>query len=120
MATITKRGDGQWQAKVLKKGYSVQSKTFKTKVRAKQWARNVESEMGRCVFLSISIAENTLLSELIDRYLTEVAPSKEAKEYGGYEDLIHLALERPLSSKAIEVIERQPHHITGFLFTCSE
>ncbi len=254
MATITKRGDGQWQAKVRKKGYAVQSKTFKTKVRAEQWARNVESEMDRGVFLSTSIAENTLFSELIDRYLTEVAPNKkseadikvrskllkgklgdrvltaitpltvkefrdmrletvkgdtvrkemsllsrilklaqqewdiylprgnpvdsvamppkgkgkgrdrrlqpgeqerllkEAKEYGGYiEDIIHLALETgarrgelvnlqwaninilkrtavlsdtkngddreiPLSSKAVEVIEQQPHHITGFLF----
>ncbi|MCF6324862.1 MAG: site-specific integrase [Gammaproteobacteria bacterium] len=204
------------------------------------------------MFLSTSIAENTLLSELVDRYLTEVAPSKkseadikvrgkllkgklgdhvlaaitpltvkefrdmrletvkgdtvrkeisllsrilklaqqewdiylprgnpvdsvglppkgkgrdrrlqlgeeerllkEAKEYGGYiEDIIHLALETgarrgelvnlqwanikmlkrtailsgtkngddreiPLFSKAVAVIERQPHPITGFLF----
>ncbi len=76
MATITKRGDGQWQAKVCKKGYAVQSKTFKTKVRAEQWARNVESEMDRGVFLSTSVAESTLL---VDRYLTEVAPSKKSE-----------------------------------------
>ena len=79
MATITKRGDGQWQAKVCKKGYAVQSKTFKTKVRAEQWARNVESEMDRGVFLSTSIAETTTLSELIDRYLKEVAPAKKSE-----------------------------------------
>ena len=79
MATITKRGDGQWQTKVRKKGYAVQSKTFKTKVRAEQWARNVESEMDRGVFLSTSIAETTTLTELIDRYLEEVAPTKKSE-----------------------------------------
>jgi len=79
MATFIKRGDAQWQAKVRKKGYPVQTKTFKTKARAEQWARTVESEMDRGVFMSTSIAENTLLSELIDRYLEEVAPTKKSE-----------------------------------------
>jgi len=49
MATLIKRGDAQWQAKVRKKGYPVQSKTFKAKARAAQWARTVESEwIGAC------------------------------------------------------------------------
>lgn len=79
MATLTKRGDSQWQAKVRKKGYPVQSKTFKTKAMAEQWARNVESEMDRGVFLSTSIAETTTLTELIERYLEEVAPTKKSE-----------------------------------------
>lgn len=79
MATITKRGEGQWQAKVRKKGYPVQSKTFSTKAMASTWARNVESEMDRGIFLSTSIAETTTLSELIDRYLKEVAPTKKSE-----------------------------------------
>jgi len=193
MATISKRGEGQWQAKVRKRGYPVQSKTFSTKAMAATWARNVESEMDRGVFLSTSIAETTTLTELIDRYLEEVAPTKKseadirvrgkllknklgdrvlaaitpltvkefreekklldaAKEYGGFiEDIIILALETgarrgelanlqwaninfnkctvilrdtkntddreiPLSSRALEVIKRQPRHITGYVF----
>lgn len=79
MATITKRGEGQWQAKVRKKGYQDQTKTFSTKVKAEQWARMVESEMDRGVFMSTSVAENTVLSELIDRYVKEVAPSKKSE-----------------------------------------
>jgi len=79
MATITKRNEGQWQAKIRKKGYAVQTKTFKTKAMASTWARNVESEMDRGVFMSTSIAENTYLSELVGRYLTEVAPSKKSE-----------------------------------------
>ncbi len=79
MATLTKRGEGQWQANVRKKGCPVQSKTFSTKVMAATWARNVESEMERGIFLSTSIAETTTLSELIDRYLKEVAPTKKSE-----------------------------------------
>ena len=79
MATISKRGEGQWQAKVRKRGYPVQSKTFSTKAMAATWARNVESEMDRGVFLSTSIAETTTLTELIDRYLEEVAPAKKSE-----------------------------------------
>jgi hypothetical protein len=74
MATITKRGEGQWQAKVRKRGYPVQSKTFSTKAMASTWVHNVESDMDRGIFLSTSIAETTTLSELIDRYLKEVVP----------------------------------------------
>lgn len=79
MATIIKRGEAQWQAKVRKKGYSVQTKTFATKAKAEQWARLVESEMDRGVFMSTAIAENTYLSELLDRYVDEVAPSKKSE-----------------------------------------
>ena len=78
MASITKRGEGQWQAKVRKRGYPVQSKTFSTKTMAVTWARSVESEMDRGVFLSTSIAETTTLNELVDRYLNEVAPTKKS------------------------------------------
>jgi len=79
MATLTKRGEGQWQAKVRKQGYAVQTKTFSTKARAEQWARMVESEMDRGIFISTSVAENTTLSELVDRYLKEVAPGKKSE-----------------------------------------
>lgn len=75
MASITKRGDGQWQVKVRKKGYQTTSKTLATKAKAEQWARLVESEMDRGIFLSTTEAETTLLSELLKKYLKEVAPA---------------------------------------------
>lgn len=79
MATITKRGEGQWQAKIRKRGYKTQSKTFQTKARAEKWARMVESEMDRGVFLSTTEAETTLLSELFSQYAEEVAPTKKSE-----------------------------------------
>ena len=36
MATVTKRGSWQWQAKVRKKGIST-TKTFETKAEAEDW-----------------------------------------------------------------------------------
>lgn len=79
MASINKRGEGQWQAKVRKKGYKTISKTLPTKAKAEQWARLVESEMDRGIFISTTEAETTLLSELLDQYKTEIAPTKKSK-----------------------------------------
>ncbi len=78
MASINKRGEGQWQAKIRKKGYKTISKTFSTKAKAEQWARLVESEMDRGIFMSTTEAENTLLSELLTQYANEVAPTKKS------------------------------------------
>lgn len=47
MATISKRGKHQWQAKIRRKGYPVQSNTFERKIDADQWARDNENKMNR-------------------------------------------------------------------------
>ncbi|EAT15532.1 hypothetical protein [Desulfuromonas acetoxidans] len=76
MASIGKRGPYQWQVKIRRKGYPLQSKTFETEVEAKKWARLIESEMDRGVFHSQVEAENTTLDEALERYLQEITPSK--------------------------------------------
>jgi len=78
MATYTKRGDGQWQAKIRKKGYPVQTKTFRNKANAQRWATQVEVQMDNKVFISSSRAENTTFQQLADRYCSEVLPSKKS------------------------------------------
>ena len=62
MATYTKRGDGQWQVKIRKKGYPTQSKTFHNKARAQKWATQVESQMDTKIFVSTSLAARVLTS----------------------------------------------------------
>ena len=52
MATFRKRGPYQWQAQVRKKGHCSQTKTFETRAAAEQWAREVEYEMDRGIFVS--------------------------------------------------------------------
>ena len=74
MATFKKRGRS-WQAQICKEGYR-QAKSFKTKVEAEAWARQIEGEMDRGAFVSRKEAENTTLSEALDRYEKEVLPEK--------------------------------------------
>lgn len=80
MATFNKRGPNQWQVKIRKKGYPATSNTFSTKAEAQKWARHVESEMDRGIFLSTSEAENTTLQEILERYNREVVPTKKSSD----------------------------------------
>ena len=43
MATITKRGDYQFQAIIRRKGFPSQTKTFESRADAERWAREVEA-----------------------------------------------------------------------------
>jgi hypothetical protein len=76
MASFRKRGPYQWQAQVRKKGQPLQSKTFETRAAAETWARAIEVEMDKGVFVSRAEAEATTLKELLQRYLEEITPSK--------------------------------------------
>ncbi|WP_243545311.1 tyrosine-type recombinase/integrase [Pseudodesulfovibrio tunisiensis] len=75
MATIQKRGKHQWQVKIRRKGYPQQSKTFERKTDAEQWARDIENEMDRGVFVSRKEAESTTLYEALDRFIQEYIPN---------------------------------------------
>jgi integrase len=74
MATITNRGPLQWKARIRRRGYPDPSKTFDTKADAEAWARQMESEMDRGVFVSRTEAERYTLSECLDRYIEEYTP----------------------------------------------
>lgn len=74
MATIRKRGTAQWEARIRKRGWPITCKTFDTKIQAEQWARQIESEMDRGVFISRVEAEGTTLHEAIERYIREYIP----------------------------------------------
>lgn len=74
MAAFEQRESGYWQAKIRRRGWPAKSKTFRTKSEAETWARQVESEMDRGVFVSASDAERTTLGDLIDRFVKEFAP----------------------------------------------
>ena len=81
MATIRKRGPYQWQAQIRKAGYPQQSKTFESRAEAEAWARALESEMDRGVFVSRAQAEQTTLGEALERYLREVTPTKKGAQH---------------------------------------
>jgi integrase len=80
MATITKRWSGRWKAIVRRKGWPTTVKTFRVKRDAEDWARNVEDEMSRGVFVSRRAAESTTLKEALDLYLREITPTKKGAD----------------------------------------
>ena len=75
MASIKKRGIGQWQARVRRKGWEPQVCTFNTKGDAEAWAREIENEMDRGVFVSRKEAESTTLREALERFRKEKIPT---------------------------------------------
>lgn len=75
MASIRKR-DGRWRVQVRKRGFKPQFGSFEQKADAVAWARQLESEMDRGVFVSRHQADRTTLGELFDRYEREITPGK--------------------------------------------
>jgi integrase len=76
MASIIRRGERQWQARVRRKAVHTGA-TFETKARAMAWARQVEAEIDAGRFQPGRLeAERTTLQGALDRYLAEVVPQK--------------------------------------------
>jgi integrase len=80
MATITKRENGKWQAKCRRKGYSVQSKTFRMKSEASMWARDVENAMDQSVFRSTCAAESLTIANGLEKYWAEALSNKKSAD----------------------------------------
>ncbi|MGO4156002.1 tyrosine-type recombinase/integrase [Cupriavidus sp. YAF13] len=74
MAAIQRRKD-RWQARIRRRGFPVEVKTFDTRQDAEQWARSVETDMDRGSFVSRSEAEANTLEDIIERYIADVLPT---------------------------------------------
>jgi integrase len=77
MASITKRGEYQWQVQIRRKGQTL-SKTFYYKQDAEIWARKTESEIDRGIFINTMAAERKTLGEVIEDYKKDVLPTLKA------------------------------------------
>src|SRR3990167_5143680 len=76
MATIVRTEACTWKALVRKTGWPTNTKTFRTKRDAEDWARRTEDEMVRGVYIQRSGSERMTLEKALERYLAEVTPSK--------------------------------------------
>lgn len=80
MASITKRTlEGNfivWRARIRRKGFPPEDKTFPRRCDAESWAANRENEMRRGVYLSRYDAERTTFSEALTQYEKEITPTK--------------------------------------------
>ena len=79
MATITRRGDLQWQVKVRAKGHPTQSRTFTLRTDAERWGKETEIAIERGMFFDRTVGERTTLTSLIERYREDVLPTKSGK-----------------------------------------
>src|SRR6266849_6543985 len=95
MASIRRMPQGRWQAIVSRKGYRPQFRTFQSQPDAKHWARLIESEIDRAVFVDREPSERVTLGELIDRYIGEALPGKKRLQAFAVE-----WRERPIVKKA--------------------
>lgn len=101
MASITRRKSG-FQAQVRHKGYPTTSKIFASKKEALVWARYIESEMDRGIFVSRKEADSTTLAEALGRYRIEITPKKKGADREHYK--INSWLSRPLSKRFLSNI----------------
>ncbi len=110
MASIIKTPSGTWKAIIRKSGYPTTIKTFRTKRDADDWARSVEDEMVRGMYIRRSNAERLTVSAAIDRYMREVAPTKKAstqdREKGRYETLRAFFGDYSLAAVTPELVAR--------------
>ena len=105
MATIQKRENESfisYEVRVRKKGHPTQTKTFRNRQDAEKWARMIEAEMDRGVFVSRAEAENTTLAEALDRYLREVTPRKKGADREA--DRIKRWKARPIAKRMIAAV----------------
>ena len=58
----------RWQARVRRQGHPEVTRSFINKNEAERWARSVESEMDKGLFVETQEAQRTTLRELIHRY----------------------------------------------------
>lgn len=89
MASIRKRGNS-WQARVARKGFPPETRTFRSKTEAQEWCRETESSMDRGSHVDRRSAQDPLC-ELLKRYRGSVSPLKR----GARDEAIRIsALER--------------------------
>ncbi len=68
----------RWQVQIRRYGVKPETKTFPTRDEAKIWARLIESEIDRGIYVSRYEAEHITFAELINRYQEEVTPNKKS------------------------------------------
>lgn len=77
MATIRKRNQG-YEAQVRRHGHKAITKSFRTKSDAQKWARHIEDQMVRSIFVDYSLAERLTVKDVLRKYADEILPTKKS------------------------------------------
>jgi integrase len=103
MATFTKRNTG-WYVQVRRKGHKTIGRTFDSKSEGERWALSIESDMGIGKYVDTREAMSTTLLECLDRYATEIVPSKKGADRDMYR--VNMWRKDNLASKGIGAIRQ--------------
>lgn len=76
MPTIVKTPSATWKAVIRMTGFPTCIKTFRLKKDAEDWARRVEDEMVRGLFVQRGPSERLTFEKAMARYLADVTPTK--------------------------------------------
>lgn len=80
MASIREKGPYQWAVQIRRKGWPLQSATFRTKKDAQAWARQIKSGMDRSQFVDQSAAQQVTLGDLVRLYKKEVTAQRPGED----------------------------------------
>lgn len=118
MATIVPRKNDKgeiigWQAKIRRRGFPVQSRTFESRKAAEDWGKVIEAEMIRGVHVDRTKAERTTLGQVIDDYIQRVAPTHK----GGDAEILRLKrfIREEPSLCAYSLANLQTRHFEDFM-----
>lgn len=115
MATIRQKSPGQWHVQIRKKGFPNQTRTFRAKRDAQNWATNVEAEMYRGKFKDQRANKGTTFESLILHYLCEVTDKRPSE---GSRISERSRLERFLKAErdicAYDIHNLQPEHFIDY------
>ena len=79
LATIIKTKTGAWKAIIRQHGQPLKTKTCQLKRDAEDWARDAESDIQKGIYNpGARILRKLLMSEALDRYESNVSPTKRA------------------------------------------
>jgi len=73
---VSKDGKVTYRVQVRLKGYSTQTASFQRKTDARRWAQQVETAIREGRYFKTAESKKRTLSELIDKYIAQVLPTK--------------------------------------------
>ena len=83
MATIRRR-NGRYHAQIRRKGFSPITSTFLRLTIARRWIASIEADIENKAHIDYSEAEKTTLNDLLNRYESEILPSKKGGKVEHY------------------------------------
>lgn len=103
MATLDKLPSGLWRARIRRKGYPTQAKSFTRREDASGWARKIEREFDTHEWRDTREAERTTLRDLLQRYADEISPQHRGSDVE--RAMIQVMRDEPLCRRTLDKID---------------